>query len=124
MVALASGGLQRLPARSTLEIAGGSGFGTSSCALTPSMANSSYGASLLPIAGPVQAQMGKTTLRATSLHKQRLHEKFYASDIPDNPSVSCGNEADCYPTEIKYVTAHLRQAHERTASTFPFRPKM
>ena len=27
--------------------------------------------------------------------------------MPDNPSVSCCNEADCYPTEIKYVDGNI-----------------
>jgi hypothetical protein len=39
---------------------------------------------------------------------QLLHEKFYATwHMPDNPSVSCCNEADCYPTEIKYVDGNI-----------------
>ena len=33
-----------------------------------------------------------------------LHEKFYNTwYMPDNPSRSCCNKADCYPTEIKMV---------------------
>jgi hypothetical protein len=33
-----------------------------------------------------------------------LHEKFYSTwYMPDNPTSSCCNKADCYPTEIKYV---------------------
>jgi hypothetical protein len=33
-----------------------------------------------------------------------LHEKFYSTwHMPDNPSASCCNQADCYPTEIKMV---------------------
>jgi hypothetical protein len=27
--------------------------------------------------------------------------------MPGNPSVSCGNEADCYPTELKYVDGNI-----------------
>jgi hypothetical protein len=35
---------------------------------------------------------------------QLLHEKFYSTwHMPDHPLVSCSNDADCYPTEIKYV---------------------
>jgi hypothetical protein len=35
---------------------------------------------------------------------QHLHKKFYSTwRMPDNPSLSCCNEADCYPTEIKYI---------------------
>src|ERR1700716_3269874 len=33
-----------------------------------------------------------------------LHERFYSRwHMPDNPAMSCCNEADCYPTEIKYI---------------------
>jgi len=39
---------------------------------------------------------------------QLLHEKFYSTwHMPDNPSVSCCNDADCYPTEIKYVDGNI-----------------
>jgi hypothetical protein len=35
---------------------------------------------------------------------EALHEKFYSTwYMPDNPARSCCNNADCYPTEIKYV---------------------
>jgi hypothetical protein len=37
-----------------------------------------------------------------------LHEKFYSTwHMPDRPSVSCCNDADCYPTEIKYVEGNI-----------------
>jgi hypothetical protein len=39
---------------------------------------------------------------------QQLHERFYSSwRMPDHPSVSCCNNADCYPTEIKYVDGSI-----------------
>jgi len=32
-----------------------------------------------------------------------LHEKFYSTwFMPDQPSKSCCNTADCYPTQVKY----------------------
>jgi hypothetical protein len=32
-----------------------------------------------------------------------LHERFYSTwYMPDNPSRSCCNKADCYPTEVKF----------------------
>ena len=32
-----------------------------------------------------------------------LHEKFYSTwFMPDQPSKSCCNKADCYPTQVKY----------------------
>jgi hypothetical protein len=39
---------------------------------------------------------------------QALHEMFYSKwHMPDNPSASCCNEADCYPTEIKFVDGNI-----------------
>jgi hypothetical protein len=38
----------------------------------------------------------------------QLHEKFYSTwYMPDNPSRSCCNKADCYPTEIKMVGSSI-----------------
>ncbi len=55
----------------------------------------------------VQAQENEQDRGARRHHPaadQLLHETFYSKwRMPDNPSVSCCNEADCYPTEIKYV---------------------
>ena len=40
-----------------------------------------------------------------------LHEKFYSTwHMPDNPTKSCCNMADCYPTEIKIIDG--KQQHE------------
>jgi len=51
---------------------------------------------------PVQAQ--DVGLHRHSLQDQLLHDKFYSTwHMPDNPAASCCNNADCYPTEIKYV---------------------
>lgn len=37
-----------------------------------------------------------------------LHEKFYSTwHMPDNPTLSCCNNADCYPTDIKYVDGSI-----------------
>lgn len=37
-----------------------------------------------------------------------IHEKFYATwYMPDNPTKSCCNKQDCYPTAIKYVGTTL-----------------
>ena len=39
---------------------------------------------------------------------QPLHEKFYSTwHMPDHPTVSCCNDADCYPTEIKYIDGNI-----------------
>ena len=55
---------------------------------------------------------------------QALHEKFYSTwRMPDNPAVSCCNDADCYPTEIKYIDGRLyveaprgRKVHPRAGA--------
>jgi hypothetical protein len=37
-----------------------------------------------------------------------VHEKFYSTwYMPDNPTKSCCNKQDCYPTEIKYIGTTL-----------------
>lgn len=34
----------------------------------------------------------------------QLHEKFYSTwYMPDNPTKSCCNKADCYPTEVRII---------------------
>ena len=64
------------------------------------------------LATPVQAQQAgqdQGTMHQGTMHQhppqdRLLHEKFYSKlHMPDNPSVSCCNDADCYPTEMKYV---------------------
>lgn len=41
-------------------------------------------------------------------HDQALHEKFYSTwHMPDNPTLSCCNNADCYPTAIQYVDGKI-----------------
>jgi hypothetical protein len=55
---------------------------------------------------PVRAQdgQGQAGLHQHPPQDRLLHEKFYSTwHMPDNPSASCCNDADCYPTEIKYV---------------------
>ena len=37
-----------------------------------------------------------------------LHEKFYSTwHMPDDPTKSCCNMADCYPTEIRTVDSRI-----------------
>lgn len=39
---------------------------------------------------------------------QLLHEKFYSTwHMRGNPSVSCCNNADCYPAEVKYIDGDI-----------------
>jgi hypothetical protein len=55
------------------------------------------------------ACLGITFAAAAQEHRHppqdvQLHEKFYGTwYMPDNPTRSCCNMQDCYPTEIKYV---------------------
>ena len=38
----------------------------------------------------------------------QLHEKFYSTwHMPDHPTQSCCNMADCYPTEIRTVDGRI-----------------
>jgi hypothetical protein len=42
------------------------------------------------------------------LQDMLLHEKFYSTwHMPDNPVLSCCNDADCYPTDIRYVDGKI-----------------
>jgi len=51
-----------------------------------------------------------------------LHQQFYSTwHMPDNPAVSCCNNADCYPTDIKYVEGRL-YAKRREDGKFIFVP--
>jgi hypothetical protein len=53
---------------------------------------------------------------------QALHERFYSTwRMPDNPAVSCCNDADCYPTDIKYIDGRL-YAKRREDGKFIFVP--
>jgi hypothetical protein len=53
---------------------------------------------------------------------QALHENFYSNwHMPDNPAVSCCNNADCYPTDIKYIDGKL-YARRREDGKFIYVP--
>jgi hypothetical protein len=58
----------------------------------------------------VEAQEGGLghSVRHHPPEDQLLHDKFYSTwRMPDNPSASCCNDADCYPTEIRYVDGQI-----------------
>ena len=56
------------------------------------------------------------------LQDQLLHEQFYSTwRMPDHPWTSCCNNADCYPTEIKYVEGRIF-AKRREDGKFIFIP--
>jgi hypothetical protein len=75
----------------------------------------------------VQAQedgQGHAALRHHPPQDQFLHEKFYSKwHMPDNPSVSCCNEADCYPTEIKYVDGNIYAKRREDGKYIPVPPE-
>ena len=49
-----------------------------------------------------------------------LNEKFYSTCyMPDNPVKSCRNNADCYPTEIKYVSGSLYARRREDGKVHP-----
>jgi hypothetical protein len=63
------------------------------------------------LAPSVQAQESGQGTLGTHRHPpqdQELHEKFYSNwRMPDHPWMGCCNNADCYPTEIKYVDGSI-----------------
>jgi hypothetical protein len=62
------------------------------------------------LATEVQAQDGQSQagLHHHPPQDQLLHEKFYSTwHMPDHPWVGCCNDADCYPTKIKYVDGNI-----------------
>jgi len=81
---------------------------------------------LCPLATAAEAQDGQshTGLSHHPPQDQLLHEKFYSTwRMPDHPSVSCCNDADCYPTEIRYVDGNIYAKRREDGSTFPFHRK-
>jgi hypothetical protein len=53
-----------------------------------------------------------------------LHEKFYSTwHMPDRPYVSCCNDADCYPTEIKYVDGTIYAKRREDGKYIPIPPE-
>jgi hypothetical protein len=71
-----------------------------------------------------EAGQGQAALHHHPPQDQLLHEKFYSTwHMPDNPSVSCCNEADCYPTEIKYVDGELYAKRREDGKYIPIPPQ-
>src|SRR5437879_5725464 len=110
MVTLASGSLTTVAARTASKFPCVQDFGTRRLRIERSMQTPVMELSLLPIGDTSPGARGWTRpgRAAPSSAGSALHEKFYAQwHMPDNPSVSCCNEADCYPTEIKYVDGNI-----------------
>jgi hypothetical protein len=76
---------------------------------------------------PAQAQEaghGQAALHHHPPQDQLLHEKFYSTwHMPDNPSVSCCNETDCSPTEVKYVDGELYAKRREDGTYIPVPPQ-
>ena len=63
---------------------------------------------LLAMKAQAQDAQSQAGLHRHPPQDQLLHEKFYSTwHMPDNPAVSCCNDADCYPTEIRYVDGNI-----------------
>lgn len=63
----------------------------------------------LPLMAGVEAEeVGQGAHRHHLPQDLLLHEKFYSGwHMPDNPALSCCNNADCYPTEIQYADGRI-----------------
>lgn len=78
------------------------------------------------LAMPVLAQEGVQgeAERHHPPQDQLLHEKFYSTwRMPDNPTLSCCNKADCYPTDIKYVGGRLYAKRREDGKYIPIPPQ-
>jgi hypothetical protein len=53
-----------------------------------------------------------------------LHEKFYSTwHMPDNPTRSCCNKADCYPTEIRMLGGSIFARRREDGKFIPVPPQ-
>jgi hypothetical protein len=74
-------------------------------------------AGLISVVSPAAAQHSHPP------QDEALHEKFYSGwYMPDNPSKSCCNKADCYPTEIKYVGGNIYARRREDGKYIPIPP--
>jgi hypothetical protein len=72
----------------------------------------------------VDARQGPDAQRHHPSQDQTLHETFYSKwHMPDNPSASCCNEADCYPTEIKFVDGKIYAKRREDGKYIPVPPE-
>ena len=70
---------------------------------------------------PAQEPREGDAARHHRTQDQWLHEKFYSTwHLPDNPSASCCNDADCCPTEIKLIDGKIYAKRREDGSTFLF----
>lgn len=75
---------------------------------------------LLALTAPALAQ--DASHRSHPAADMPLHEKFYSNwFMPDQPTKSCCNKADCYPTEVRRHNGHW-QARRREDGKWLFIP--
>jgi hypothetical protein len=59
-------------------------------------------ASMMPL-GPPASSTASAQERHHPAEHMELHERFYSTwYMPDEPTRSCCNKADCYPTQVKF----------------------
>jgi len=81
-------------------------------------------ASLASAAGLIFAVSTAAAQHQHPPQDEPLHEKFYSTwYMPDNPSKSCCNKADCYPTEIKYVGGAIYARRREDGKYIPIPPQ-
>jgi hypothetical protein len=79
---------------------------------------------VLATRGQAQDGQGQAGLHHHPPQDQLLHEKFYSTwRMPDNPSASCCNDADCYPAEIKYVDGNIYAKRREDGKYIPIPPE-
>ena len=53
-------------------------------------------------------EQGQAGLHHHPPQDRLLHDRFYSTTrMPDHPPVSCCNDVDCYPTEMRYVDGNI-----------------
>src|ERR1700730_14058638 len=62
---------------------------------------------LLATTSPGARKLPDCAARPSSTGSTPARDLYSQWHMPGNPSVSCGNEADCYPTELKYVDGNI-----------------
>jgi hypothetical protein len=79
---------------------------------------------LLATAAQAQDGQGHAGLSHHPPQDQLLHEKFYSTwHMPDHPSVSCCNDTDCYPTEIRYIDGNIYAKRREDGKYIPIPPE-
>ena len=79
---------------------------------------------LLPMEVQAQDGQGQAGLHRHPPQDQLLHERFYSTwQMPDKPSISCCNQSDCYPTEIKHMDGEIYARRREDGKYIPVPPE-